>query len=41
MEKLFMFDISNSLELTLDEWEKRPWYAVMSERILSPLRTIL
>ncbi len=41
MEKLFMCDVSNSLELTLEEWEKRPWYAIMGERILSPLRTIL
>jgi len=41
MEELFRCDIANSFELTLDEWEKRPWYAILSERILSPLRTFL
>lgn len=41
MVELFKYDISNSFELTLDEWLQRPWYAQLSERILSPLRTLL
>ena len=41
MEELFKCDISNSLELTLEQWLKRPWYAIVGERILSPLRALL
>lgn len=41
MEVLFKCDVSNSFELRLDEWKKRPWYAILSERILSPLRAFL
>ena len=41
MEVLFKCDVTNSFELNLDEWEKRPWYAILSERILSPLRAFL
>jgi cardiolipin synthase len=41
MEVLFKCDVTNSFELKLDEWEKRPWYAILSERILSPLRALL
>ena len=41
MEELFKCDRSNSFELTLEQWLKRPWYAIMSERILSPLRALL
>jgi cardiolipin synthase A/B len=41
MEELFKCDITNSFELTLEQWLKRPWYAILSERILSPLRTLL
>jgi cardiolipin synthase A/B len=41
MEELFNYDTSNSLELALDEWLRRPWYTVLSERILSPLRALL
>jgi cardiolipin synthase len=41
MEELFKCDISNSLELTLEQWLKRPWYAILGERILSPLRALL
>ncbi len=41
MEKLFKCDISNSFELTLEQWLKRPWYAILGERILSPLRSLL
>ena len=41
MEALFKCDRSNSFELTLEQWLKRPWYAILSERILSPLRALL
>ncbi|MGZ3609798.1 MAG: phospholipase D-like domain-containing protein [Ktedonobacteraceae bacterium] len=41
MEELFKCDKSNSFELTLEQWLKRPWYANLSEKILSPLRALL
>jgi cardiolipin synthase len=41
MEVLFKYDTANSFELSLDEWLKRPWYAILGERILSPLRSLL
>ncbi len=41
MEELYQCDRSNSFELTLEQWLKRPWYAILSERILSPLRALL
>ncbi len=41
MEELFKCDRTNTFELTLEQWSKRPWYAVMGERILSPLRALL
>ena len=41
MEELFTCDTTNAFELNLDQWVKRPWYAMLSERILSPLRTLL
>jgi len=41
MEELFKCDRSNSFELTLEQWLKRPWYTIMSEKILSPLRALL
>ena len=41
MEELFKCDRSNSFELSLEQWLKRPWYAIFSERILSPLRALL
>jgi cardiolipin synthase len=41
MEELFKSDRSNSFELKLEQWLKRPWYAILSERILTPLRALL
>jgi cardiolipin synthase len=41
MEELFECDKSNSFELRLEQWLKRPWYAMLSEKILSPLRALL
>jgi cardiolipin synthase A/B len=38
MEDLFEQDKENARELTLEEWEARPWYAKLSERILAPSR---
>jgi cardiolipin synthase len=38
MEDLFEQDKANARELTLEEWEARPWYAKLSERILAPSR---
>jgi cardiolipin synthase len=41
MEELFKCDRTNAFELSLEQWSKRPWYAVAGERILSPLRALL
>jgi cardiolipin synthase A/B len=41
MEELFKCDTMNALKLAPDQWLKRPWYAVLGERILSPLRILL
>ena len=41
MEELFKCDTTNALKLTPDQWFKRPWYAVLGERILSPLRILM
>jgi len=41
MEGLFKCDTTNALKLTPDQWFKRPWYAVLGERILSPLRFLM
>ncbi len=40
MEELFISDITNAFELTLDQWVKRSWYMKLSERILTPLRLL-
>ncbi|HEU5016117.1 MAG TPA: phospholipase D-like domain-containing protein [Roseiflexaceae bacterium] len=41
MERIYMVDLSNARELTLAEWERRPWYSRLSEFILSPLWPLL
>jgi cardiolipin synthase A/B len=41
MRALFESDTNDVIELTLDEWECRSWFAKMSERILAPLRALL
>jgi len=41
MEELFKCDSTNAFELNLDQWVKRPWYAMLGERILAPLRGLL
>jgi cardiolipin synthase A/B len=41
MEELFKCDTTNAFELTLEKWAKRPWYVVLSEYILLPLRVLM
>ena len=41
MEELFKCDTTNAFELTLEQWAKRPWYVVLSEEILLPLRVLM
>src|SRR6266704_4750238 len=41
MEELFTWDTTNAFELTLEEWAKRPWYLILRERLLAPLRFLL
>jgi len=41
MEQLFEQDKAYSVELTRDEWSRRPWIAKAAERILSPLRILV
>jgi len=38
MEQLFLSDSTDAIELKLDEWVSRPWYAMLGENILAPLR---
>ena len=41
MEKLFACDITNAIELTPEQWMRRPWLSRVGEAILSPLRLLL
>ncbi len=41
MEQIFQNDSSNTRELTLQEWRRRPLVAKLSETILLPLRPLL
>ncbi len=41
MEELFECDSTNAIELTREQWLSRPWYSMLSERILSPLRLFM
>jgi cardiolipin synthase len=41
MDRIFEADKTNAFELTLSEWQKRPWYVKVSERIIKPLRFVL
>lgn len=41
MEAIFEIDAGNCLELTLEEWQRRPLAAKVSETILTPLRPLL
>ena len=41
MEEIFRCDLTNTRELTLVEWVKRPWYTKAAELVLSPLWPLL
>jgi cardiolipin synthase len=41
MDTIFECDKTNSLELNLRDWANRSWLAILSERILAPLRLIM
>jgi cardiolipin synthase len=41
MEHIFEIDLTNAFELTLERWNRRPWYMWASEKLLSPLRPLL
>ncbi len=40
MEVLFKYDKTNARELLLEDWERRPWYVRLSERLLAPLHFV-
>jgi cardiolipin synthase len=40
IERLFEIDRSNSQEIDLATWKRRPWYAKIGEAILAPLRPL-
>jgi cardiolipin synthase len=41
METLFDCDTTNAFELKPQRWFNRPWYAMLGERILAPLRIMM
>lgn len=41
MEEIFETDLTNARELTLDEWDARPWYHRVAERVVHPLGPLL
>jgi len=41
MSALFAEDTAEKFELTMEQWEGRPWYIKVSERILAPLRFLM
>lgn len=41
MEDLFLSDLANAHEITLERWIARPWYSMLGERILAPLRILM
>lgn len=41
MERVFECDTKDAVELTLDYWTGRPWFAKFGESIISPLRFLL
>lgn len=41
MERIFETDKTNAFELTLEQWQSRPWYVKASERLIKPLRFVL
>jgi cardiolipin synthase A/B len=41
MSALFAEDSAERFELTLEQWESRPWSRKVSERILAPWRFMM
>ncbi len=41
MSALFEKDTAEKFELTMEQWEGRPWYIKVSERVLAPLRFMM
>jgi cardiolipin synthase A/B len=41
MDALFAEDTAERFELTLEQWQRRPWYTKVGERILAPLRFMM
>ncbi len=41
MSALFAEDTAERFELTMEQWQSRPWYNKVSERILAPLRFLM
>lgn len=41
MQELFDCDTTNAFELKREQWFSRPWYAMLGERILYPLRLMM
>nr|BBH85793.1 cardiolipin synthase [Thermosporothrix sp. COM3] len=41
MHTLFDYDTSDTFELTLEDWAKRPWYVKASEKLLAPWRFMM
>jgi cardiolipin synthase A/B len=41
MPALFEKVTAEKFELTMEQWEGRPWYIKVSERVLDPLRFLM
>ena len=41
MDALFAEDTTERFELTLEQWQRRPWYNKVGERILAPLHFLM
>ena len=41
MEQVFLNDLSNSRQVTLQEWAERPFMPRLIERLLKPLGAVL
>ncbi len=41
MDRVFEADKTNAFELTMEQWNARPWYVKASERVIKPLRIVL
>lgn len=41
MEEIFRVDLTNCVELTREEWERREWHRKFTETVLAPLGPLL